>query len=1081
MFMKRKFINGLLLVALFVGFTGSMVSCKDYDEEKIGSLEGQMNDLLVTQKKDLEGMIAKLRTSLDSCKKSCADFKVYVNNKFNDYVTLTYFKDSLTKFEDGLKNTYYTKAQIDESARRLLDSLKNRYTKAEIDALLQKLENKFGAYYTSKEIDSLLANLEKNMVNQMKQYVQITALDSTIINLLQNTESNLSLALDSFILNSSLKQYVDSMDNVYYNKTINEANIYADTLYNRAVVYIDNQIQQANIAINKVDSLAKKAMERANDAYTLAEEAKGLAGDALDSALVGTRIAEEALAKANANEQKITKLRTDVDKLMEDYPILEGRVGTLETNYGILEGRVGDVEEQANEAWLQAQTNYGYITNLQEDFADLLELAENTAGDVEVLKEEMRNTIEDLGVLSEIVKNNKEEADRLHNEMLETISGLVDGINLNAENIAINAGNISTLMDQMADTVLPKLQKLEEDLGELSGKVQENSEAIETLTSSLAAVKNSMAKFISNIELNGTYNPMFGELRLPLGIQSNVLMAFHGNTSDNGLQFPTNRPAYYAMPEANQHTLIDASDIAMIGALESVPGYLNLPAQQQFISQDGAEGNAGTVYLTINPTNRDFTGTQFELINSNNVTMPITLSPLKKSNYTLWHGYTRGGVEGEQSDNGFYEAKATFKLEDIDKGNRIRVNIQSLKDAVKDLKSYEDGFDLHKLTEAVYTNISRVLQANAIKATWTDEFGTKSVVSQYDLGPATVKPLSFAWGKDLDEMTWGLGLAEDFIDRLIDKACAGFPELRFIDYEVESIEFEDFEDLDGDGEVNPNAIVAKFNVYLTSMYLWEAGPKVVWVNVPTWHAYDSNGNIHQIHPADVRVKIEIVPDPEFAGKVKLCISYDISEELSRLANYYYDRDKADEMDHIREQINLYLDDIAQFLNDLRDIKPSVIADKAKENISEYFDKIYNRYKRYLNPNKYVQPMMLIKSQDGYRRLSRSAKVPAQIKGTSMLLFPTTYTAEIVSPAYKKFLAVTNVSKDGASAKEGDATCKAILDQANAQPNLKQVIDGGFTSFIPFEAKAGYTYEMLYTAVDYAGMVFTLKYYFEVSE
>ena len=1073
MFMKRKFINGLLLVALFVGFTGSMVSCKDYDEEKIGSLEGQMNDLLVTQKKDLEGMIAKLRTSLDSCKKSCADFKVYVNNKFNDYLTINDFNT----FKDGLGNIYYTKTEIDAKEKALWDELANYYTKAEIDSLLNLIKQMFGDYYTKAEVDAI----KQDLLTQMNQYVQATALEQTIINLLQNTESNLSQTLDNFILNSSLKQYVDSMDNVYYNKTINEANVYADTLYNRAVVYIDNQIQQANIAINKADSLAKKAMERANDAYDLADGANKLAGTALDSALVGTRIAEEALAKAKANEQNITNLRTDVDNLLEDYPRLEGRVGTLETNYGILEGRVGDVEETANEAWLQAQTNYGYITNLQEDFADLLELAENTAGDVDVLKEEMQNALDDLDILSEIVKNNKEEADRLHNEMLETISGLVDGINLNAENIAINAGNISTLMNQMADTVLPKLQELDDNLGELSGKVQENSDAIETLTSSLAAVKNSMAKFISNIELNGTYNPMFGELRLPLGIQSNVLMAFHGNTSDNGLQFPTNRPAYYAMPEANQHTLIDASDIAMIGALESVPGYLNLPAQQQFISQDGAEGNAGTVYLTINPTNRDFTGTQFELINSNNVTMPITLSPLKKSNYTLWHGYTRGGVEGEQSDNGFYEAKATFKLEDIDKGNRIRVNIQSLKDAVKDLKSYEDGFDLHKLTEAVYTNISRVLQANAIKATWTDEFGTKSVVSQYDLGPATVKPLSFAWGKDLDEMTWGLGLAEDFIDRLIDKACAGFPELRFIDYEVESIEFEDFEDLDGDGEVNPNAIVAKFNVYLTSMYLWEAGPKVVWVNVPTWHAYDSNGNIHQIHPADVRVKIEIVPDPEFAGKVKLCISYDISEELQRLANYYYDRDKADEMDHIREQINLYLDDIAQFLNDLRDIKPSVIADKAKENISEYFDKIYNRYKRYLNPNKYVQPMMLIKSQDGYRRLSRSAKVPAQIKGTSMLLFPTTYTAEIVSPAYKKFLAVTNVSKDGASAKEGDATCKAILDQANAQPNLKQVIDGGFTSFIPFEAKAGYTYEMLYSAVDYAGMVFTLKYYFKVSE
>ena len=43
--MKRKFINGLLLLALFVGFTGSVVSCKDYDDEKLGNLDGRVADL----------------------------------------------------------------------------------------------------------------------------------------------------------------------------------------------------------------------------------------------------------------------------------------------------------------------------------------------------------------------------------------------------------------------------------------------------------------------------------------------------------------------------------------------------------------------------------------------------------------------------------------------------------------------------------------------------------------------------------------------------------------------------------------------------------------------------------------------------------------------------------------------------------------------------------------------------------------------------------------------------------------------------------------------------------------------------
>ena len=187
------------------------------------------------------------------------------------------------------------------------------------------------------------------------------------------------------------------------------------------------------------------------------------------------------------------------------------------------------------------------------------------------------------------------------------------------------------------------------------------------------------------------------------------------------------------------------------------------------------------------------------------------------------------------------------------------------------------------------------------------------------------------------------------------------------------------------------------------------------------------------------------------------------------------------MERIRQQIDMYLDDIRDFLNDLKDIKPSKIADKAKSAISDYFDEIYKRYKRYLNPNKYVQPTLLVKSEDGYRRLSRSVNVPAQIKGTSLLLAPTTYTAEIISPAYKKFVAVTNVFKGEASAQGGDAACKSVLDKANAQSSINEVINGGWGSYIDFEAEDGYTYEVLYSAVDYTGLVFTEKYYFTVSK
>ena len=49
MFMKKKFINGLLLVTMIVGATSSLVSCKDYDDEKNASLQEQMFQMFEDQ------------------------------------------------------------------------------------------------------------------------------------------------------------------------------------------------------------------------------------------------------------------------------------------------------------------------------------------------------------------------------------------------------------------------------------------------------------------------------------------------------------------------------------------------------------------------------------------------------------------------------------------------------------------------------------------------------------------------------------------------------------------------------------------------------------------------------------------------------------------------------------------------------------------------------------------------------------------------------------------------------------------------------------------------------------------------
>ena len=92
--MKKKFINGLLMVALFVGFTSSMVSCKDYDDEKITNLEGVLADnvaalkkALADQKADLETQINNVNLLIQACQKNCQAFQQEIRQKLNDYYT----------------------------------------------------------------------------------------------------------------------------------------------------------------------------------------------------------------------------------------------------------------------------------------------------------------------------------------------------------------------------------------------------------------------------------------------------------------------------------------------------------------------------------------------------------------------------------------------------------------------------------------------------------------------------------------------------------------------------------------------------------------------------------------------------------------------------------------------------------------------------------------------------------------------------------------------------------------------------------------------------------------------------------
>jgi hypothetical protein len=322
----------------------------------------------------------------------------------------------------------------------------------------------------------------------------------------------------------------------------------------------------------------------------------------------------------------------------------------------------------------------------------------------------------------------------------------------------------------------------------------------------------------------------------------------------------------------------------------------------------------------------------------------------------------------------------------------------------------------------------------------------------------------------------GLGRVESFIDGLLDKINFAMPEVKEFTFDMSSIQLEELTD----------DLIAKFVVIMdTTVFRTQIGIDIdgepVFADegqditvvipassLPTYE--DGNGNI--VRPSgDLTVTLHIESQ-------KIYIRYDLRDEIQQIYG-----NVVTSVEAFKDQIQNFLDDVNEYLAELNEaMNINNLKDDIRTTIHKYITSINKKFARFMNPNRFLQPIMLVKTATGsFARISEARRYPSKFSGDDMLIIPTTFNAEILSPAFKKFVAVTNVSKNGTSAKLGDATCRNVLRQMNAQEGLNQVIDGGVGGNISVSVERGYTYEVLYTAVDYSGLVFARKFYFTVSE
>lgn len=565
-----------------------------------------------------------------------------------------------------------------------------------------------------------------------------------------------------------------------------------------------------------------------------------------------------------------------------------------------------------------------------------------------------------------------------------------------------------------------EIDTLQSKVAALETAVAANTEKINDLMGRVENLEDALEKRISSVNIQGAYSPVVGYFNIPMGIKSNIVASYFGTfgTGVSEMNFP------FAYSESMYNKKENP-----LQALKASLGYAGETIDEL------NDGKAGKIYMTVNPTEVDLTDVEFSLINSLGEKAPVSLE-VKPSEDKLMFGYTRAGGAT------LYEAIAT--ITDTEAAE-YSLNASDYKEIFRDLKDGE-GINLSAIPEALYNTFNSIADANAVSATWTDKMGEHTVLSNYDIAAISVQPLGYTFMQDYEFGSMpGYERISNAIDNVINK----------IQFDLSIGNFEDI-------EVNLNKLSLDKDKFIISI---DTTITVDGQNVTIYEKGGYTGLYIEMGGSEYPIK----------ASDDVVVSVD-----GQAVNFTYtNTDFVGEILKIEDMVNTQIDqlqdlidDVNSMLSQLRDTNDKInqsiadAKDQIKSELHKYLDKFNNKFTTALNSiNDKLQPAMFLKTTDGFCALSQVKSMPSEIENGAVLV-PSSYTAELLAPAFKKYVAITAVdgSTDNlAAANTGD---------------LNKVLDGDVRA-IEFNGESGKTYEVTYAALDYAGFVSIVKYYVTV--
>ena len=210
---------------------------------------------------------------------------------------------------------------------------------------------------------------------------------------------------------------------------------------------------------------------------------------------------------------------------------------------------------------------------------------------------------------------------------------------------------------------------------------------------------------VTSLSADQVVNPMF-TFDTPFDVKANVLLTYFGDKARRDLYFP----------RGAEEPIVYKGDYIIEG-----------------------NGNAGKLYVTVNPSSVDFSGKTLKLMTTGGDESPVELTPLEASSKNLKF-LSRG-------ENAFYETYATIPAEKLAKAyiSWEPEDMEAFKDQIKELLKGHDNnkAEIVEMIRTIYNLIiNNDVPAYRLQAAWGNGNYT---YSEANIAAVAMKPLSYAF------------------------------------------------------------------------------------------------------------------------------------------------------------------------------------------------------------------------------------------------------------------------------------------------------------------------------------------------